>query len=84
MQEKSPVFASRLEDAPRHGHQDDGLARAKLAVFISGGGSNFKAIHAGCKKNTIHGDVAYVVSDKPGMVLAFQIAFRFLCLCFFY
>jgi phosphoribosylglycinamide formyltransferase len=66
VQEKSPVFASRLEDAPRYGHHDDGLARAKLAVFISGGGSNFKAIHAGCKKNTIHGDVAYVVSDKPG------------------
>jgi hypothetical protein len=68
--QESPVFVSRLEgtgaEDTRQGN-DDGLARAKLAVFVSGGGSNFRAIHAGCKKNAIHGDVAFVVSDKPGM-----------------
>lgn len=65
------AFVSRLEGGAENtrqsGGHDDGLARAKLAVFVSGGGSNFRAIHAGCKKNAIHGDVAFVVSDKPGI-----------------
>ena len=67
------TFASRMEGGiePRQsGGLDDGLGRAKLAVFVSGGGSNFRAIHAGCKKNAIHGDVAFVVSDKPGNLLS--------------
>lgn len=39
---------------------------AKLAVFVSGGGSNFKTIHAGIKEGRINGEVVAVVSDKPG------------------
>jgi hypothetical protein len=77
--EEKTALVSRLdggaEDSWQSGEHDDGLARAKLAVFVSGGGSNFRAIHAGCKKNAIHGDVAFVVSDKPGSVLS-------LCRCF--
>lgn len=46
--------------------KDDESERTKLAVFVSGGGSNFRAIHAGCLSNAIHGDIAFVVSDKPG------------------
>lgn len=68
--EEKTALVSRLdggaEDSWQSGEHDDGLGRAKLAVFVSGGGSNFRAIHAGCKKNAIHGDVAFVVSDKPG------------------
>jgi len=71
--QENPAFVSRLEggadDSRQSGEIDDGLARAQLAVFVSGGGSNFRAIHAGCKKNAIHGDVAFVVSDKPGILL---------------
>ena len=70
--EEKTTFVNRLEggaeDTRQSGGNDDGLARAKLAVFVSGGGSNFRAIHAGCKKNAIHGDVAFVVSDKPGII----------------
>ncbi len=32
-------------------------ARARLAVFVSGGGSNFKAIHAACGDGRVNGDV---------------------------
>ncbi|CAI6000326.1 unnamed protein product [Closterium sp. NIES-64] len=39
--------------------------RARLAVFVSGGGSNFKAIHAACADGRVIGDVVVVVSDKP-------------------
>lgn len=45
---------------------DDGFTRSKMAVFVSGGGSNLRAIHAGCVSNQIYGDIAIVVSDKPG------------------
>lgn len=38
---------------------------AALAVFVSGGGSNFKSIHAAILDGRIHGAVACVVSDKP-------------------
>ncbi len=38
---------------------------ARLAVFVSGGGSNFKAIHAACLDGRINGTVAVVVSDVP-------------------
>lgn len=37
----------------------------KLAVFVSGGGSNFKAIHAACLDRRINADVVAVVSDVP-------------------
>lgn len=48
---------------------NDGFTRSKMAVFVSGGGSNFRAIHAGCVSNQIYGDIAVVVSDKPGEFL---------------
>lgn len=53
----------------------DGFQRAKLAVFLSGGGSNFRALHAATLQNAIYGDVVVVVSDRPGMYSFF--------LCFF-
>ena len=54
------------EGAEESDRKDDDSERTKLAVFVSGGGSNFRAIHAGCLSNVIHGDIAFVVSDKPG------------------
>ncbi|CAD7695661.1 unnamed protein product [Ostreobium quekettii] len=36
-----------------------------LAVFVSGGGSNFKSIHAACQRGQIKGEVALVVSNVP-------------------
>ena len=35
----------------------------RLAVFVSGGGSNFKQIHKGCLNGSIRGEV--VVRTKP-------------------
>ncbi|XP_010538313.1 PREDICTED: phosphoribosylglycinamide formyltransferase, chloroplastic [Tarenaya hassleriana] len=41
-----------------------GTKRKKLAVFVSGGGSNFKSIHEGCVDGSVHGDVAVLVTNK--------------------
>lgn len=41
--------------------------RKRLAVFVSGGGSNFKAIHEAAKEGLVHGDIMVLVTDKPGM-----------------
>jgi phosphoribosylglycinamide formyltransferase len=38
--------------------------KSKLAVFVSGGGSNFKAIHAACLSGAINADV--VVRGEEG------------------
>nr|XP_018675888.1 PREDICTED: phosphoribosylglycinamide formyltransferase, chloroplastic-like isoform X2 [Musa acuminata subsp. malaccensis] len=40
--------------------------RKRLAVFVSGGGSNFKAIHEATKQGLVHGDITVLVTDKPG------------------
>ena len=39
--------------------------RMKIAVFVSGTGSNMKVIHNNCKNNTINADISVIVSDKP-------------------
>ena len=35
-------------------------------VFVSGGGSNLKALHRAMEGGRVHGELALVVSDKPG------------------
>jgi phosphoribosylglycinamide formyltransferase len=40
--------------------------RKKLAVFVSGGGSNFKSIHEASKRGSLHGDVIVLVTNKNG------------------
>lgn len=45
-----------------------GFRRKKLAAFVSGGGSNFRSIHEATCRGRIHGDVAVVVTDKPGSI----------------
>ncbi|WOL17930.1 phosphoribosylglycinamide formyltransferase, chloroplastic [Canna indica] len=40
--------------------------RKKLAVFVSGGGSNFRSIHEATKGGLVHGDISILVTDKPG------------------
>ncbi|KAF8762553.1 hypothetical protein HU200_009328 [Digitaria exilis] len=40
--------------------------RKRLAVFVSGGGSNFRAIHEAALGGEVHGDVVVLVTDKPG------------------
>ncbi|KAJ6845503.1 phosphoribosylglycinamide formyltransferase, chloroplastic-like isoform X1 [Iris pallida] len=42
------------------------VRRKKLAVFVSGGGSNFRSIHEASVGGLVHGDVAVLVTDKPG------------------
>ncbi|QHN86696.1 Phosphoribosylglycinamide formyltransferase [Arachis hypogaea] len=40
------------------------VRRKKLAVFVSGGGSNFKSIHEASLKGSLHGDVLVLVTNK--------------------
>ncbi|XP_066342883.1 phosphoribosylglycinamide formyltransferase, chloroplastic-like isoform X1 [Miscanthus floridulus] len=39
--------------------------RKRLAVFVSGGGSNFRAIHEAALGGAVHGNVVALVTDKP-------------------
>lgn len=42
------------------------IRRKRLAIFVSGGGSNFRSIHEASIQGLIHGDVTVLVTDKPG------------------
>lgn len=42
-----------------------GFRRKRLAVFVSGGGSNFRSIHEAICQGQIHGDIVVLVTDKP-------------------
>ncbi|KAL3520316.1 hypothetical protein ACH5RR_018465 [Cinchona calisaya] len=48
---------------------EDGLKRKirkkNLAVFVSGGGSNFKSLHEATVNGFIHGDISVLVTNKP-------------------
>lgn len=46
-----------------------GVRRKKLAVFVSGGGSNFRSIHEASLRGSIHGDIVVLVTNKLGIVL---------------
>jgi len=46
------------------------VRRKKLAVFVSGGGSNFRSIHEASKRGSLHGDVTVLVTDKSGNSLS--------------
>ncbi|CAA7406851.1 unnamed protein product [Spirodela intermedia] len=45
--------------------EDDASPRKKLAVFVSGGGSNFRSIHVATVRGSVNGDVVLLVTDKP-------------------
>ena len=42
-------------------------SKKRIAVFVSGGGSNYKAIQGAIDAGEVNGEVVVVVSDKPGM-----------------
>ncbi|XP_048127737.1 phosphoribosylglycinamide formyltransferase, chloroplastic isoform X2 [Rhodamnia argentea] len=52
-------LSSEGEDA-KHG------VKKKLAVFVSGGGSNFQSIHEACVAGSVHGEVVALVTNKGG------------------
>ncbi|XP_062113300.1 phosphoribosylglycinamide formyltransferase, chloroplastic [Humulus lupulus] len=43
-----------------------GAKRKKLAVFVSGGGSNFRSIHEASLQGSILGDIVVLVTNKRG------------------
>lgn len=55
-----------------HEHSLLAIKRKKLAVFVSGGGSNFRSIHEACINGSIHGEVAVLVTNKGGKFLSFS------------
>ncbi|KAL6646112.1 hypothetical protein ACP70R_017720 [Stipagrostis hirtigluma subsp. patula] len=59
---------ARVDAAARDGVDSDGggVTRKRLAVFVSGGGSNYRAIHEAAGHGRVNGDVVALVTDKPG------------------
>lgn len=49
--------AQALQAGPPEHVDAAGSSKKRLAVFVSGGGSNFKAIHAACLKGTVNAEV---------------------------
>ncbi|CAL5326936.1 unnamed protein product [Camellia sinensis] len=43
-----------------------GIRKKNLAVFVSGGGSNFRSIHESILGGSIHGEIVVLVTNKPG------------------
>lgn len=49
----------------------NGVRRKKLAVFVSGGGSNFRSIHEASLRGSVHGDIVVLVTNKRGFLSIF-------------
>lgn len=43
------------------------IRKKNLAVFVSGGGSNFRSIYEATLNGSVHGDVVVLVTNKHGM-----------------
>ncbi|KAL4192338.1 hypothetical protein AMTRI_Chr06g193850 [Amborella trichopoda] len=65
---KALAFAPDSESGRLKNEVEENLhiRRKKLAVFVSGGGSNFKSLHEASLQGRIHGEISVVVTDKPG------------------
>jgi hypothetical protein len=61
----SPLPPNLLEQGQGAGSGDKVAAKKRLAVFVSGGGSNFKAIHESIQNGTCNGDIVVVVTNAP-------------------
>lgn len=51
------------------------IRRKNLAVFVSGGGSNFRSIYEATLNGSVHGDIVVLVTNKHGI----HAIFMFLC-----
>lgn len=43
------------------------MQKRKIAIFASGGGSNFASLAENCKNNNINGDIVLLVASKEGI-----------------
>ncbi|KAL4447446.1 hypothetical protein ABPG75_004665 [Micractinium tetrahymenae] len=59
------MWGAKLQRCTAAGSVQDPPPKKRLAVFVSGGGSNFRAIHAAIQEGSVHGEVAVVVSNAP-------------------
>ncbi|GJN27602.1 hypothetical protein PR202_gb15638 [Eleusine coracana subsp. coracana] len=64
--EARPRLRARAAAVEGGGGDAGGGRRKRLAVFVSGGGSNFRSIHEAAMGGAVHGDVVALVTDKPG------------------
>ena len=68
-----------VKDGTSHGNDlENGVKRKKLAVFVSGGGSNFKSIHEASLGGSVHGDIVVLVTNKRGLLSIFMYLFLFI------
>ncbi|ONK81947.1 uncharacterized protein A4U43_C01F34550 [Asparagus officinalis] len=59
-------FRNSFQEAESYVGSKSAIRRKRLAVFVSGGGSNFRSIHEATLGDSVHGDVVVLVTDKPG------------------
>ncbi|MQM04838.1 hypothetical protein Taro_037638 [Colocasia esculenta] len=68
------AFEYKCSAAETEGGKEVGdLPRKRLAIFVSGGGSNFQSMHEATLQGSVHGDVMVLVTDKPGKVATTQL-----------
>lgn len=63
---KSSIEKVEISSSDDSGGLKEGIRRKNLAVFVSGGGSNFRAIHEAILGGSVHGDIVVLVTDKHG------------------
>lgn len=61
----SPLPPNLLEQGQGAGSSNKVSAKKRLAVFVSGGGSNFKAIHEAIQNGSCNGEIVVVVTNAP-------------------
>ncbi|GAQ84210.1 Formyl transferase [Klebsormidium nitens] len=57
---------AQSSDRGQGSQNKEGSRKKRIAVFVSGGGSNYKAIQAAIDAGKVNGEVVAVISDKPG------------------
>lgn len=57
------------------GAEEPVIRKKKMAVFVSGGGSNFKSIHEACVRGSILGEIVVLVTNNPGIYFFFSFNF---------
>uniref|UniRef100_A0A0A9BK97 Phosphoribosylglycinamide formyltransferase, chloroplastic n=1 Tax=Arundo donax TaxID=35708 RepID=A0A0A9BK97_ARUDO len=61
-----PCLRLRASAAAKDGGDAGAGRKKRLAVFVSGEGSNFRAIHEAALRGAVRGDVVALVTDRPG------------------
>lgn len=66
----APTLVSPTVDLPRRPPHFEAIAPVRLGILASGSGTNFEAIAAACAQGQIQGQIAVVIYNNPGAMVA--------------